>query len=81
MDATSKIVNMIIPAAELTKAFSFKQDGNPSLCQALALAVGHKKRTGKVKIAPKERVNEVWDENGEPSWYEVLISFLSGQDL
>jgi hypothetical protein len=43
MDATLKVFNVIIPAAGLTKAFSIKWDGNPPLCQALALAVGHKK--------------------------------------
>jgi hypothetical protein len=75
----------IIPATRLSKVVSIKWDGNLPLCRALVLPVGHKKRTGEVKIAPKERidsVNDVWGENGEPSWYDVLItSFLSGQDL
>jgi hypothetical protein len=74
MDASSKVLNAIIPAAGLTKAFSIKWDGNPPLCQALALAVGHKKRTGEVKIAPKERIDrvkEVLGEHSEPSWYEM----------
>jgi hypothetical protein len=43
MDATSIVFDVIIPAAGLTKAFSIKWDSNPPLCQALALAVGHKK--------------------------------------
>jgi hypothetical protein len=46
MDVSSKVLNVMIPAAELTKAFSIKWDGNQPLCQALALAVGHKKQTG-----------------------------------
>jgi hypothetical protein len=57
MDATSKVLNVIIPTAGLTKAFSIKW--NPPLCQALALAVDHRKRTGEVKIAPKERIDRV----------------------
>jgi hypothetical protein len=74
MDASSKVLNMIIPAAGLTKAFSIKWDRNLPLCQALALAVGHKKQTGEVKIAPKERINrvkEVLGENIESSWYKM----------
>jgi hypothetical protein len=45
MDATSIVFDVIIPAAALTKTFS---TGILALCQALALAVGHKKRTGEV---------------------------------
>jgi hypothetical protein len=46
MDATPKVFNVIIPAARLlTQAFSIKWDVNPLLCQALALTIGHKKRT------------------------------------
>jgi hypothetical protein len=45
MDATPKVFNVIIPAAGLAQAFSIKWDGNPLLCQALVLAIGHKKRT------------------------------------
>jgi hypothetical protein len=48
MDAISIVFDVIIPAAGLTKAFSIKWDGNPPLCQALTLAVGHKKGTGEV---------------------------------
>jgi hypothetical protein len=48
--------NVIIPAAEFTNGHFYLKNGNPPLCQALALAVGRKKRTGKVKIAQKERV-------------------------
>ena len=43
----------------MMKAVSIKWDGNPPLCRALALPVGRKKRTGEVKIAPKERLDRV----------------------
>jgi hypothetical protein len=64
---SSKVLNIIIPAAGLTKAFSIEWDGNPPLCQAVALAVGHKKRTGEVKIVPKERIDRVKEVLGENS--------------
>jgi hypothetical protein len=75
MDATLKVFNVIISEAGL-KGIQLHQMGRKilPLCQALALAVGHKKRTGEVKIAPKEmidRVEEVLGENSEPSRYEM----------
>jgi hypothetical protein len=74
MDAASKVLNKIIPAAGLTRVYTVRWDGNPPVCKALALAVGHRKRSGEVKIAPKdmiERVKEVLGEHNDPSWYEM----------
>ena len=74
MDAASKVLNKIIPAAGLTRVYTVRWDGNPPVCKALALAVGHRKRSGEVKMASKdriERVKEVLGEKNDPSWYEM----------
>jgi hypothetical protein len=56
MDAASKVLNKIIPAAGLTRVYTVRWDGNPPMCKALALAVGHRKRSGEVTIAPKDMI-------------------------
>ena len=74
IDAASQVLGKIMPAAGLTNVYSVIWDGNPPVCKALALAVGHKKPNGVVKIASKntiERVKEVLGEHNDPSWYEM----------
>ena len=73
-DAVSNVLNKILPAAGLTKVYSVKWHGNPPVCKALAVAVGHKKRSGEIKIAPKERierVKEVLGQDSEPTWHKM----------
>jgi hypothetical protein len=51
--------------AGLSTVFAVIWDGNPPVCQALALAVGQKKRTEGVGIVPKECIDKVirfWDD-------------------
>jgi hypothetical protein len=41
---------------------------------AVAVAVGHKKRSGELKIASKERIERVKDvlgEDSDPAWYKM----------
>jgi len=74
IDAASKVLNKVIPAAGLAKVYTVRWVGNPPICKALALAVGHKKRNGEVKMASRERierVKEVLGEHNDPSWYEM----------
>lgn len=74
IDAASKVFRKILPAAGLTNVYSVIWDGNPPVCKALALAVGHKRPNGALKIASKdtiERVKEVLGEDNDPSWYEM----------
>jgi hypothetical protein len=73
-DAAFNVLNKILPAAGLTKVYSVKWDGNPPVCKALAVAVGHRKRSGELKMASKERiekVKEVLGEDSDPAWYEM----------
>lgn len=74
IDATSKVLNKIIPATGLNRIYTVIWDGNPPVCKALALAVGHKKRSGEVIIAPRERIEKVKELLGmreDPSWYDM----------
>ena len=74
MDAASKVFNKIIPAAGLTRVYTVRWDSNPPVCEVLTLAVGHRKRSGEVKMASKdriERVKEVLGEKNDPSWCEM----------
>jgi hypothetical protein len=74
IDTASKVFGMIMPAAGLSDLYSISWDGNPPVCKAFVLAVGHKKQTGELKITSKEtieRVKEVLGEHNDPSCYEM----------
>jgi hypothetical protein len=69
-DAVAKVLNTTIPTAGLLRVFTVIWEGNPPVCQALALAVGQEKRTGEVRIAPKEcidKVKEVLERTDDPN--------------
>jgi hypothetical protein len=72
-DVIPDVIARILPEAGLTKIYTVRWSGNPPACEALAVAVGHKTRSGEVKIAPRERIERVKNALGtrrEPSWYE-----------
>ncbi|KIM72693.1 hypothetical protein PILCRDRAFT_829618 [Piloderma croceum F 1598] len=67
-DAVAKVLRKIICTAGLSKVFTVIWDGNPPVCQALALAV-------EVRVAPKDcidRVKEVLEHADDPSWYMAI---------
>ena len=74
-DAVAKALRKIICAAGLSRVFTVIWDGNPPVCQALALAVGQKRRTGEVRVAPRDCIDKVKEALGrtdDPSWYVAI---------
>jgi hypothetical protein len=74
MTTASNVINKILPAAGLTTLYSVKWDGNPPVCKLLAGVVGHRKQSGELKMASKERIDrvkEVLEEDKDPAWYEM----------
>lgn len=74
VDIQSKVSLRVLPLAGLTKLYRVRWDGDPDINEAIAVAVGHRKPNGEIKMASLERldrVKEVLERDDEPSWYEM----------